>query len=248
MAANASTIGRSSPARRSSVSSLTTDALQADARDLRRGDVPHARGGERHAELAQVAQLHIHRLRILTKTNEILDVWITAAHPGVMPTDCTEVTIRPLAGADDADAFRTLNEEWIVRHFALEDEDRRQLADPVGAYVAPGGQVLMAHHDGRPVGCVAIVPDGTGAWEVSKMAVAPEHRGHGTGRRLLRAAIAWAQERGATSLFLGSSTDLAPAVRLYESVGFVHVPPETLHMPYARATVWMRMALPAGEG
>ncbi|WP_210493236.1 GNAT family N-acetyltransferase [Patulibacter sp. SYSU D01012] len=181
----------------------------------------------------------------MAETNEILDVLIRAAHTSGMATSCTAVTIRPLDGPRDAAAFRTLNEEWIVRHFALEDEDRRQLGDPVGAYVAPGGQVLMAHHDGRAVGCVAVVPVGAGAWEVSKMAVAPEHRGHGTGRRLLQAAIAWARERGATSLVLGSSTDLEPAVRLYESVGFAHVPPETLHMPYARATVWMRLALDA---
>ncbi|MGX6448531.1 GNAT family N-acetyltransferase [Patulibacter sp. S7RM1-6] len=179
------------------------------------------------------------------ETNEILDVSAAGAHTRFMAASSARVTIGPLDGPEDAAAFRTLNEEWIVRHFALEDEDRRQLADPVAAYVAPGGQVLMARLEGRPVGCVAVVPDGTGAWEVSKMAVAPDHRGHGTGRRLLEAAVGWAREHGATSLFLGSSTKLAPAVHLYESVGFEHVAPASLHMPYARATVWMRMELPA---
>lgn len=153
------------------------------------------------------------------------------------------MVIRPLASAADADAFRALNEEWIAAHFELEAEDRRQLSDPVGAYVAPGGEILLAEEERRVIGCVAIVPDGTGAWELSKMAVAPAMRGRGTGRRLLEAAVARARERGAASLFLGSSTKLAPAVHLYESLGFRHVAPESLHMPYTRASVFMALDL-----
>jgi putative acetyltransferase len=153
------------------------------------------------------------------------------------------LTIHPLRGEADAAAFRALNEEWITRYFTFEDEDRRQLSDPVRAYIEPGGEIVIAEFDGRAVGCVAIVPDGTGAWELSKMAVTPELRGQGTGRRLLEATIALARERGAQSLFLGSSTKLANAVHLYESLGFRHVPPETLHMPYERADVFMQLVL-----
>ena len=154
-----------------------------------------------------------------------------------------QVVIRPLASPEDADAFRKLNEEWIDAHFELEEEDRRQLADPVAAYVEPGGAILLAESEGEVVGCVAIAPDGTGAYELSKMAVDPSVRGRGTGRLLLEAAVEEARRIGATSLFLGSSTKLPAAVHLYESVGFEHVPPESLHMPYLRATVFMRLEL-----
>lgn len=154
-----------------------------------------------------------------------------------------EIEVRPLRTAEDAAAFRRLNEEWIAAHFVLEDQDRRQLEHPVATYVDPGGEILMAELDGVVGGCVAIVPDGTGAFELSKMAVSPALRGHGAGRALLRAAIERARALGATSLFLGSSTKLAPAVHLYEAVGFQHVPRESLHMPYARASVFMRMTL-----
>jgi N-acetylglutamate synthase-like GNAT family acetyltransferase len=154
-----------------------------------------------------------------------------------------DVVIRPLAGEEDLIAFRMLNEAWIAQHFALEPEDRRQLADPIAAYVAPGGEILIAELEGRPVGCVAIVPDGTGAWELSKMAVADTVRGRGIGRRLLGATIERARELGARSLFLGSNAKLADAVHLYEAFGFEHVAPESLHMPYARANVFMRLAL-----
>lgn len=172
------------------------------------------------------------------KRNVILDVLIR-----VRDTDGMELTVRPLADAADAEAFRALNEEWISRHFALEDEDRRQLEDPVGAYLDAGGEILIAELDGRRVGCVALVPDGTGAYELSKMAIAPALRGRGGGRRLLAAAIEHARGLGARSLFLGSSTKLPNAVHLYEAFGFRHVAPDTLHMPYARANVFMTLDL-----
>ncbi|WP_022929332.1 GNAT family N-acetyltransferase [Patulibacter americanus] len=154
-----------------------------------------------------------------------------------------EIEVRPMRTAEDAEAFRRLNLEWIGAHFVVEERDRQQLADPVAAYIEPGGEILVAELDGVVGGCVAIVPDGTGAYELSKMAVAPELRGHGAGRRLLNAAVDRARELGATSLFLGSSTGLEAAVHLYEAVGFRHVPRESLHMPYARASVFMRMEL-----
>lgn len=162
--------------------------------------------------------------------------------------DGMDIVIRPLASADDAAAFRTLNEEWIAAHFELEEEDRRQLEDPVAAYVEPGGEILMAELDGRVGGCIAIVPSGgAGAWELSKMAVVPALRGQGAGRRLLQAAITRAKELGATSLYLGSSTKLPDAVHLYEALGFVHVSRESLDLPFARASVFMRLELTAAS-
>jgi len=155
------------------------------------------------------------------------------------------LTIRPLENAADAAAFRALNEEWIARYFVVKTQDRRQLDDPVAAYIDTGGEILIAELDGQPIGCVALVPDGTGAYELSKMTISPELRGQGAGRKLLTAAIDHARERGARSLVLGSSKKLAAAVHLYEALGFQHVPPATLHMPYARADVFMKLVLQA---
>jgi len=156
-----------------------------------------------------------------------------------------DVRIRPMSTPQDADAFRALNEQWISEHFTLEAEDRRQLDDPVAAIVDPGGQVLVAESEGRVVGCVALRPAGDGVYELSKMAVAREFRGRGLGRRVLGAAVTQAAALGASSLFLGSSTRLPDAVHLYEALGFVHVAPEDLGLPYARADVFMRLQLPA---
>lgn len=195
--------------------------------------------GDGH-EVAQMAQFDIHMPIILPKTNEILDVLVSEPD-----TDGMDLTIRPLESAADAAAFRALNEEWIARYFVIEALDRRQLDDPVSTYIEPGGEILIAELDGWPVGCVALMPDGTGAFELSKMTISPELRGRGAGRKLLMAAIDHARAMGARSLFLGSSTKLAAAVHLYEAVGFQHVAPAAIHMPYARADVFMQLALPA---
>ena len=153
------------------------------------------------------------------------------------------LTFRAMETADDAAAFKALNEEWISLHFTLEAEDRRQLDDPFGAIVDPGGEVLIAELDGEVAGCVALRPEGEGVYELSKMTVAPQLRGRGIGRLIISAAVERARVLGARTLFLGSSTKLAPAVHLYESFGFTHVAPDTVHMPYDRADVFMQLDL-----
>lgn len=155
------------------------------------------------------------------------------------------VTVGPMVGAADAQAFRELNEEWITSLFTLEQADRDLLEDPQVRIVSPGGRVLIARtDDGARVGCVAVVPAGDGRYELSKMAVSPASRGQGHGRTLILAAIDTARELGARTLFLGSSTKLPAAVHLYETVGFRHVDPADLgSLPYQRADVFMALNL-----
>jgi GNAT superfamily N-acetyltransferase len=56
------------------------------------------------------------------------------------------------------------------------------------------------------------------AW-VEDLAVHPDHRSSGVGKRLLDAAKAWARERGATHLELDSAEARADAHRFYEREG-----------------------------
>jgi cyclohexyl-isocyanide hydratase len=159
-------------------------------------------------------------------------------------SDAPVVEIRSLAPGDDTTAFRTLNEEWITRHFTLEAKDHETLNDPASSILLKGGHIFMAYAAGEAVGCVALIPMRDGVYELSKMAVSPHLRGRGLGRRLLQHAIAQARNLGAKSLFLGSNTRLKDAIHLYESVGFRHVKPESLPpMPYSRADVFMEMSL-----
>jgi N-acetylglutamate synthase-like GNAT family acetyltransferase len=162
----------------------------------------------------------------------------------VSPTSAPTIEIRALLPGDDATAFRTLNEEWIARYFSLEAPDIETLGDPETTILRKGGSIFMVYADSLPVGCVALIPLGQGIYELSKMAVSPQLRGRGIGRRLLLHAIAQARLLGATSLVLGSNTRLADAIHLYESVGFRQVPPASLPPnPYTRANVFMQMSL-----
>jgi putative acetyltransferase len=155
-----------------------------------------------------------------------------------------QIDIRPFATTEDAIAFRTLNEEWITRYFTLEKSDREYLNDPVNKIIRKGGQIFLVYLAQQAVGCVALVPIGNGVYELSKMAVSPGLRGMGIGRRLLEHAVSEARRIGAKSLFLGSNSKLENAVHLYESVGFRHVPAESLpEMPYVRANVFMELPL-----
>jgi putative acetyltransferase len=176
-------------------------------------------------------------------------------------TTCSEqssalrIEVHSLQPGEDATAFRTLNEEWITRYFTLEKKDIETLGDPENVILRKGGHIFMARAisessdaataaTAETVACVALIPMGNGVYELSKMAVSPRLRGLGIGRSLLEHAITQARAIGAQSLFLGSSTKLANAVHLYESVGFQHVPPERLPpMPYARADVFMELPL-----
>ncbi|WP_327035551.1 GNAT family N-acetyltransferase [Micromonospora ureilytica] len=154
------------------------------------------------------------------------------------------LTVTSMTTAEEAEAFRTLNEEWISHFFTMEESDRRTLDDPFGAIVDPGGDVLIVRDGPEIVGCVALVRSSDDVFELSKMALTPAVRGKGLGRQLIEAAIERARGLGAGTLFLGSSTKLPNAVHLYETTGFQHVGPEQVPLPpYARADVFMRMAL-----
>ncbi len=144
----------------------------------------------------------------------------------------------------DAQAFHDLNMQWLTAYFHVERKDMATLSDPRGMILIPGGQIFVADWNGKTVGCVALLAMPNAAYEVAKMAVAPEAQGLGIGRRLLTAAIAWAREQDALRLYLESNSSLAPALHLYESVGFRHLAEEErTASSYARADVFMEILL-----
>src|SRR5918999_815812 len=86
-------------------------------------------------------------------------------------------------------AFAALNRAWLTDYGLLEAPDERQLNDPVGEIIAPGGQIFVARLDGEVVGTCAVVPHGEGVLELLKLAVVPAVRGKGLGRRLVQACL-----------------------------------------------------------
>ena len=136
--------------------------------------------------------------------------------------------------------FARLNIDWLERYFVVESIDREVLSDPETYILADGGRVLLAvdEHD-RAVGAVALKHEGHGVYELTKMAVDPTCQGRGIGRLLMDAALDRYRALQGRELFLESSSKLAPALKLYESVGFRHHPAPRPGSHYARADVYM---------
>jgi putative acetyltransferase len=156
----------------------------------------------------------------------------------------SSVVIREVKIGDDTSAFRTLNEEWIVRLFSLEEKDQELLTDPENTILRRGGHIFMASHQGENVGCAALLRLEPGIYELSKMAVLPRLRNQGIGRHLLAHVIGQARLLGASCLCLATNTKLKNAIHLYEAAGFLHVPREQLPpLPYTRADVFLALTL-----
>ena len=154
-----------------------------------------------------------------------------------------ELTIREVSPGDQA-AFRRLNEEWITRYFAMEAKDEASLADPERTILDRGGRIFLAVRDSQTVGCCALLALAPGEFEVAKMAVTESFQGAGIGRRLLEKAITEARAAGARRLYLETNRKLETAIRLYESLGFQHLPRERIvPSAYARADVYMELYL-----
>jgi ribosomal protein S18 acetylase RimI-like enzyme len=176
-----------------------------------------------------------------------LDAFGSWIETGNMPqtADDTAITISEYAGDPaEAEAFRTLNEAWIVALFTLEDADREILEDPDGHILAHGGTLLLAKESADVIGCLAVVPTGPEAVELAKMTVSERARGRGVARRLIDEALAVARASGARLVTLETNHVLVPAIRLYESAGFRHTDPaRRLPSEFARADVAMELVL-----
>ncbi|SEO99297.1 DNA-binding transcriptional regulator, MarR family [Luteibacter sp. UNC138MFCol5.1] len=135
--------------------------------------------------------------------------------------------------------FRRLNQQWLERQFRVEDVDRALFADPEGMIIAPGGAILFALYAGEVVGTCALMHEGDGVYELSKMGVDENYRGLGAGRKLLDEAIATFRRREGRELFLESNSRLERALAMYERAGFERQPGIRPGSHYARADVYM---------
>ncbi len=137
--------------------------------------------------------------------------------------------------------FRALNLEWITKYFALEEADHKALDDPEGYILNRGGFIFMAECDGAIVGTCALIKNPDDSFELAKMAVTESAQGRGIGYLLGAAVVAKAKELGVRRVELLTNSRLAPALRLYQKLGFVEVPlPKT---EYQRADVKMVLEL-----
>jgi GNAT superfamily N-acetyltransferase len=142
---------------------------------------------------------------------------------------------------DLASDFHRLNAEWIERMFSLEPLDRDILTHPRERIIDKGGFILFAALGEETVGTVALMPVGDGSFEVTKMSVTPAAQGRKLGERLLAALLERATELGIDRIHLLTNSLCAPAIHLYEKLGFAHDPAimQAYGAEYARCDVAM---------
>lgn len=136
----------------------------------------------------------------------------------------TENTVEIIPFSSDLkEPIKTLNMEWLKKHFKVEPKDVIMLSDPQGEIIDKGGMIFYAKYKDRIVGTVSLLKIDSTTFELSKMAVTDGVQGLGIGKKLLEHCFAVAKTNGIAKLTLYSNRKLLPAIHLYEKYGFKEV-------------------------
>lgn len=81
-----------------------------------------------------------------------------------------------------------------------------------------------------------------GEFELTKMAVSPDNRGHKIGQKLMQYCIDFAKEKEIPKLIIYSSRKLENAIYIYSKYGFIEIPVET-NCPYKRCDIKMELVI-----
>ena len=101
----------------------------------------------------------------------------------------------------------------------------RELEELPGPYGLPHGRLILCEVDGRPAGCIAVKPLGSGVCELKRLFVRPEFRRRKLGLKLTQHIIDEARSIGYTVMRLDTIRGtMDNAIALYESVGFREIP------------------------
>jgi ribosomal protein S18 acetylase RimI-like enzyme len=132
-------------------------------------------------------------------------------------------------GYGHADALRLIEEvqsEYVARYGGPDETP----LDPL-MFEPPEGSFFVGYVDGEPVATGAWRRSGVRAFgtdrtaEVKRMYVVPAARGRGLARRMLTALETSAAAHGFEALVLETGINQPEAIGLYESSGYVPVPP-----------------------
>lgn len=96
-------------------------------------------------------------------------------------------------------------------------------------FLPPAGLFLVGYHEIQPVACGGLrtLDPGTHTAEIKRMFVAPAHRGHGYGSRVLAALEDAARTGGARRIVLETGARNLEALALYQQAGYEPIPPYT---------------------
>jgi ribosomal protein S18 acetylase RimI-like enzyme len=154
-----------------------------------------------------------------------------AAEPAPAPAETIRIAS---VTAADAEGLATVCE--LFREYAASlgvdlcfQNFEAELAGLPGDYAEPRGALLLALVDGEPAGCGALRPltdvDYPNACEMKRLYVRRAFRRFGLGRILAQELMDQATRSGYSTLLLDTLDDMEAARGLYETLGFVEIPP-----------------------
>jgi mycothiol synthase len=130
--------------------------------------------------------------------------------------------------AANAAAFAHHPEQGRMTRADLDDRVAEPWFDPAGFFLAWRGEQLLGYHWTK-VHTETAPPFG----EVYVVGITPDAQGGGLGRLLTLTGLHHLAGRGLGEVILYVESDNAPAVAVYERLGFTHAPADT-HVMYAR--------------
>ena len=135
--------------------------------------------------------------------------------------------------------FYNLNIEWLKHFFEVEEYDHKILSNSKKYIIEKGGKIFFAKIKDEIIATVALMPTNNKlVYELTKMAVKPEYRNKGVGKKLLLKCIEYANHKSYESLILYSNKKLKNAIHLYKSYEFKEIEMER-KSPYLRANIKM---------
>jgi GNAT superfamily N-acetyltransferase len=139
------------------------------------------------------------------------------------------ITISHAHGAGDIEVVRSLfRDYWAALNVDICFQNfGAELENLPGKYAPPTGALFLAKNEaGDTIGCVALrATEKDGCCEMKRLYIAPEGRGNGTGRALVRAIMDEARKMGYGEMRLDTLPVLEPAIALYKSEGFAECAP-----------------------
>ena len=144
-----------------------------------------------------------------------------------------DIIITPPTTEAEFEAVRLLFSEYLTFLFTLPHMDI--YIDPLqspfaeldelqtGKYAPPEGTILLATHDNKPIGAVALRKYEGHTCEMKRLYIRPILRGASVGRKLAEAIIERGRVLGYEKMLLDTHATMKTAHSLYESLGFQYI-------------------------
>jgi len=143
--------------------------------------------------------------------------------------------------ADQKEAIKVLNYEWLEKYFKVEKNDVISLSNPKEEIIDKGGFIFYAKLNDEIVGTASLLKKDETTFELGKMAVSGKAQGHKIGTLLLEHCLEFAKQKEIRTLILYSNTKLESALHLYRKYGFSEI--ELEKGLYKRADIKMEKHL-----